>query len=220
MAHIERGRDEVQRQEHGEEESADHTDAAAGPDFIADAAPERHRQHADHTRDRGHEDRTEFLLRSLKHRVMHFHPRSMQRGGFVHDQDRVVDHDADHHDAAEHADHGEQRAREIEHREEAHESERNGEHDEEGTAQGLHDGCDHQERQEDRRDQDHDEVHGALVHHFGLAGEDQLIAHRKPRGKFFPQETRQVVHGIAGRGVCVNPRGPFLILSHQADRDG
>ena len=54
MAHIERGRDEIKRQEHGEEESADHADAAAGTDFIADAPPERHRQHADHARDRGH----------------------------------------------------------------------------------------------------------------------------------------------------------------------
>ena len=39
VAHIERGRDEVQRQEHGEEESADYADAAAGPDFVADAPP-------------------------------------------------------------------------------------------------------------------------------------------------------------------------------------
>ena len=37
VAHIERGRDEIQRQEHGEQEASDHADAATGPYFIADA---------------------------------------------------------------------------------------------------------------------------------------------------------------------------------------
>ena len=133
MSHIEQRGNEIQCQEHGEEQSADHADPAAGTDLVTDPPSERHRQHPDHARDRGHEDRTEFVFRSLKHRVMQFHSGLAQNGGFVHDQDRVVDHDPDHHDRPQHADHGKQRPRNMKHREETHESEGNGEHDEEGT---------------------------------------------------------------------------------------
>ena len=56
MGHVEQRGNEIQRQEHGEEEPADHADAAAGTDLVADSPAERHRQHPDHARDRGHED--------------------------------------------------------------------------------------------------------------------------------------------------------------------
>ena len=103
MSHIEQRGNEIERQEHGEKQSADHTDPAAGTDLETDAPTECHRQHADHARDRGHEDRAEFVFRGLKYRIMQFHSRFAQNRGLVHDQDRVVDHDPDHHNRPQHA---------------------------------------------------------------------------------------------------------------------
>ena len=100
-----KGGNQIERHDGGVDQAADDADAAAGAELRAKTCSERHRQHAADGGDGGHCDRAEFRFRRLEHGVVGGQSLCGQGGCFVHDENGVVDDDANHHDGAKHADH-------------------------------------------------------------------------------------------------------------------
>src|ERR1700681_426044 len=89
---------EEQREDQRAEQTADQHGAHRAPELGAFREPERERQHAEHHRGSGHDDRSQTYARGRAHRVDRAHPALAHRVGVVDEQDAVLRDEAEEHD--------------------------------------------------------------------------------------------------------------------------